>query len=281
MTKLHTPIKNDFSWKTLFLQTIYFIRETPLSWFFGFMLSFPVLAIIITESLRSQFQETDIPLMTSGITGMFFLILFLFFIGEAGLILSFRKNIYSPLEHMAATGALIRWYFLLLLLLLSFFALFFSPFLIAPPEARLALKYIGLIFFFLVVCVTFVLKMFGEFYLILSRLSVRNALREAAGIFTNHFRQSFLFLFITSLLSILAGFISSTIHTLIHFPFMDGVILNTILISFILVFSSFFHIFFRALWYFFFQSLAAEKPSDWQKEKKVVEESMVPAEDEA
>jgi len=281
MTKTDKRSEKNLFWKIILRQTVYFIRETPISWLFGLFLSLPTIAVIILESFFSQFQETDPLLIAPKIMGIFLFAFFLFFISESGLILSFKKNTYSPIEHIAATGALLRWYFLFLLILLAFFAIFFSPLIAAPEEARSILKYICLIFFLLIACIAFIMKMFGEFYLILSRLSLRNALRSSANLFTNHSSLSAATLIITSLLSVFVSLALTTLHAYLRFPLSEGLLLNTLIISFVLALSSCFHIFFRAFWYFFFQAIAGEKPNSWQKEKKMVEESMVPAEDEA
>lgn len=281
MTKTDNRSEKNLFWKIILRQTVYFIRETPISWLFGLLLSLPTIAVIILESFFSQSQETDPLLIAPKIMGIFLFAFFLFFISESGLILSFKKNIYSPIEHIAATGALLRWYFLFLLILLAFFAIFFSPLIAAPPETQSILKYISLIFFLFIACIAFILKMFGEFYLILSRLSLRNALRSSANLFTGHLSLSAVTLIVTSMASMLVSFILAIFHTYLRFPLSEGLLLNMLITSSILALSSFFHIFLRAFWYFFFRAIAGEKPNSWQKEKKMVEESMVPAEDEA
>ena len=281
MTIPRKPSKKYIFWNTIFIQTIYFIRKTPLSWFFGLLLALPLLALVFFESLSFQPEQINLFLMTPKISGALLLSILFFFIAESGLILSFKKTLYSPLEHAAATGALIRWYFLFTLILLAFFALFFSPSTVVPPETRQPILSIGFVFFLLIAGVSFILKMFGGFYLILSKLSLRNALRSSADLFIDHIALSFLFLIITSALSVVISFIAGSFHAFIHFPLSETIILNTLLLFCLLLLSSFFHIFFRAFWYFFFQAIATEKPKGWQEEKKMVKENMVPVEDEA
>jgi hypothetical protein len=281
MTHAKKPSEKILFWRTIFLQAGYFIKENPSSWFFGLLLSLPTIAAITLESLALESQEIDPFLAAPKIMGLFLIILFLFFISESGLILSFKKTPYSSIEHLAATGALIRWYFLFLLILLGFFALFFSPFIIAPPETQSALKYVSTVFFLLVASAVFILKMLGGFYLILSKLSLKNALRSSATLFTDHFTRSVTILIITSILSISVGLVTGVSHDFLSDPIGMVTLANTAILLFILALSTFFNIFFRTLWYFFFQAIAAEKPKGWQGEKKMVEESMVPAEDEA
>lgn len=281
MTPAKKPSEKILFWKIIFLQSGYFIRENPSSWFFGLLLSLPTIAAIGIESIALESQGIDPFFAAPKIMGLFLVILFLFFISESGLILSFKKTSYSPIEHLAATGALIRWYFLFLLILLGFFALFFSPFIIAPPETQSVLKYVSTVFFFLVASAAFILKMLGSFYLILSKLSLKNALRSSAALFTDHFTRSVAILIVTSILSIFVGLATGVFHDFLSDPIRKVTLANTAIFLFMLALSAFFNIFFRTLWYFFFQAIAAEKPNGWQGEKKMVEESMVPAEDEA
>lgn len=265
----------------IFSQSAYFMKDTPVVWIFGCLLSLPFLLLIALESFSLQLQESDIVSIAPKIVGIFLISLLFFFASEAGLILSLKKTSSALIEYVAATGALIRWYFLFLLILLGFFAFFFAPLSFASGSAGATLKYISLTFFLFIASGAFILKMFGSFYLLLGKLSLGSALRSAAALFMNHLVPSILLFLATTLLSLIGSIITSTLHSFLSFPLSDGAVRNTILLLTILFLSAFLNIFLRAFWYFFFQAIAAEKPKDWQEEKKMVEESMVPAEDEA
>ncbi len=265
----------------IFSQSAYFMKDTPVVWIFGCLLSLPFLLLIALESFSLQLQESDIVSIAPKIVGIFLISLLLFFASEAGLILSLKKTSSALIEYVAATGALIRWYFLFLLILLGFFAFFFAPLSFASGSAGATLKYISLVFFLFIASGAFILKMFGSFYLLLGKLSLWSALRSAATLFMDHLVPSILLFLATTLLSFIGSIVTGTLHSFLSFPLSGGAVRNTILILSILFLSAFLNIFLRAFWYFFFQAIAAEKPKDWQEEKKMVEESMVPAEDEA
>lgn len=262
-------------------QTFCFIKETPVVWVFGVCLSLPFLALIALESFSLQAEESDIAGIAPKIMGFFLMSILFFFASEAGFILSLKKISSSLIEYVAATGALIRWYFLFLLILLGFFAFFFAPLSFASESAGATLRYISITFFLFIASGAFILKMFGSFYLLLGKLSLWSALRSAATLFMDHLVPSILLFLATTLLSFIGSIVTGTLHSFLAFPLSGGAVRNTILILSILFLSAFLNIFLRAFWYFFFQAIAAEKPKDWQEEKKMVEESMVPAEDEA
>ena len=257
------------------------MKDTPIIWVFGLLLSLPFLTFIALESFSMQFKETDILVAAPGILLLLLLCAILFFIGEAGLILSLKKTNSSIIEHIAATGALIRWYFLFLLILLGFFAFFFAPLSFAPDTARLLLQNISFAFFLFITSGAFILKMFGGFYLLLGKLSLGSALRSSATLLMDHVLPSSLLFLATVVCSLLASICIDILHTRLSFPLGEDMARNTMLIFIILLLSVFLNVFFRVFWYFFFETIAAEKPKGWQKEKKMIEESMVPAEDEA
>jgi hypothetical protein len=257
------------------------MKNTPIIWIFGMLLSLPFLAFIVLESFSLQFKETDFLILAPRLLILLLLCALLFFIGEAGLILSLKKTGSSLIEHIAATGALIRWYFLFLLILLGFFAFFFAPLSFAPDVARPLLGNISLIFFLFIASGAFILKMFGSFYLLLGRLSLGSAFRSSATLFMGHLLPSSLLFLTTIACSILASIFIDALHALLSFPLGGTMARSVILLLVILFLSSFLNVFFRAFWYFFFEAIAAEKPKDWQKGEKVIQESMVPVEDEA
>lgn len=267
--------------RTLLYQTIYFLKEHPLIWAFGILLSAPLFVFILFESLASQFTEATLLLITPWLLILLCLSVLCFFIGEAECILSFKKTPLSLIEHIAATGAIIRWYALFFLILLGFFAFFFMPFSLAPIESQTMLKYIGFTFFLLIASGAFIVKMFGGFYLLLSKLTITSAFRSSATLFMQYPRPSSLLFLATILLSLLGSISTSGISAFLRFPFLDALPSNILFLLVLLCFSSFINIFIRVFWYFFFRSIAGRKPRDWQKEKKMVKESMVPIEDEA
>lgn len=276
-----TPSEKDRIWNIIFSQTISFLRETPLAWFFGCILSLPILLVIFLESISTDIGDVDFLLIAPKVMGSLFACAIVFFASEAGIILSFKKTSSSPIEYLAATGALMRWYFLILLLVLGFFAFFFAPLSFIPDASRSLVQYISLYFFLLIAGALFILKMFGGFYLLLSKLSLSAAFRSAADILMDHLSRSVILLIVTSVFSLLIGIIIEALHTFLRFPFSDALTGNTTLLLVIFSLATFSHVFFRALWYFFFQFIATEKPKGWQEPKKMVKESMVPAEDEA
>jgi hypothetical protein len=262
-------------------QSISFMRDTPSAWIFGCILSLPLFLIVAFESFSKNLSEASIARLAPIMMLAMFFMLFSFFAGESGLILSFRNATRSPLEYLAAIGALIRWYFFFFLMLLTLFAIFFSPLFFAPEETRSALKYIGILFFCFTGSIAFILKMFGGFYLLLGKLSLENAIRSSAAVFTDHpIASGGTFLSMT-LFSFSSSAIISACHSLLIFPLQDILIRNIPLILVIGTFTIVTNVFFRVFWYFFFQAIATERPKDWQKEKKMVQENMVPIEDEA
>jgi hypothetical protein len=276
-----SPKKPLFSWRMILSQSISFMRDTPSAWIFGCILSLPLFLIVAFESFSKNLDEADITRLAPIMMLAMFFMLFSFFAGESGLILSFKNTERSPLEYLAAIGALIRWYFFFFLMILILFAIFFSPLFFAPEETRGVLKYIGVLFFCFTASIAFILKMFGGFYLLLGKLSLENALRSSAAIFTDHLISSGIAFLSMTLFSFSSSTIISIFHSLLTFPLQDTLIRNTPLVLVIGTLTIVTNVFFRVFWYFFFQAIATERPSDWQKEKKVVQENMVPIEDEA
>ncbi len=199
-----TPSEKKLSWKLIFTRSISFIRETPVVWIFGALLSLPFLAFIFLESFLRNLPETDLLTIAPRILILFLLCILLFLMGEAALILSLKKTSSSFIESLAATGALIRWYFLFLFMLLCFFAFFFAPISFAPPSARPLLQNISLAFFLFIISGAFVLKMFGSFYLLLGKLSIGSALKSSATLLMDHLTPSSI-LFLATIAFSLAG----------------------------------------------------------------------------
>lgn len=280
-----TPSEKKLSWKLIFTRSISFIRETPVIWIFGALLSLPFLAFIFLESFLRNLPETDLLTIAPRILILFLLCILLFLMGEAALILSLKKTSSSFIESLAATGALIRWYFLFLFMLLCFFAFFFAPISFAPPSARPLLQNISLAFFLFIISGAFVLKMFGSFYLLLGKLSIGSALKSSATLLMDHFTPSSILFLATIAFSLAGSILIDAFHSILSFPLAKEILRNVPLIAILMFLATFFNIFLRIFWYFFFETIAAEKSGDqspsWQKKKKMVEESMVPAEDEA
>ena len=271
----------DLSWKVLFVRSLTFIKDTPITWVFGVCFSLPLLVLMLFESLSLQADAEGFQTIALQALLLLLLCALLFFAGEAGFILTLKKTSSSVIEYIAATGALIRWYFLCLLVLLGFFAFFFAPLSFAPESARPSIQGISTAFFLFIASITFILKMFGSFYLLLGKISLGNALRASATLFMEHVLPSSFLFIATIIFSLAAGMIVDTLYSRLSFPLSEKISGNIPLIALILSLSSFLNIFFRAFWYFFFETIAAEKPRDWQKEAKMIEKSMVPAEDEA
>lgn len=281
----HHPSEKNLFWKLIFTRSLSFIRETPVVWIFGVLLSLPFLTFILLESFFREIQEADLLIIAPRILILLLLSLLFFFVGEAAFILSLKKTSSSLIEYLAATGALIRWYFLFLLILLCFFAFFFAPLSFVPEMARLLLQNISLAFFLFIASGAFILKMFGSFYLLLGQLSLGSAFRSGATLLMDHLIPSSLLFLATIVFSLTGSILIDTLHSTLSFPLSEGVVRNATLILLLTFLTAFFNIFFRTFWYFFFEAIAAEKSNQqspgWQKKKKMVEESMVPAEDEA
>lgn len=212
------------------------------------------------------------------LSAFFFLLLLLFLAGESGLILLYdpAKRPSAMLSRIAALGAIGRWYFFFLLALLSLFSILFLPSVIFPgsEESINVLRILGIVFFVPLCALLFLIKNFGVFYLLISRLGLKDSALQAYELFLQKKSFSFIAFALVTLTSTLMSFLLQGILQIIPTPFsvaplsVVGVFLYTIL-------SLFGNIFIQSLWYFSFEKIAGSRPEDWQKEKEMVQKEMV------